>query len=134
MCRIKTGERAQLWFTVLVFTQSDGVCFISSIIDHQVKEYYPHFHRNTPLEWIVHHTPSGYMDRYGWLKSMAHLSTVCGTSPFDNYILLFDGHDSHFDDHTLCYISTCNIQPFVLKSGKYGNDQPKDNGPNSKLK
>ena len=27
-----------------------------------------------------------------------------------------------------------NIQPFILKVGYYINDQPNDNGPNSKLK
>ena len=74
------------------------------------------------------------MDRDGWLKSITQLSNLCGASPVKKHILFFDGHDSHFDDGALRQMMCKNIQLFVLKSGKYINDHPNDNGPNAKLK
>ena len=65
---------------------------------------------------------------------MNQFSNVCGTSPVKNQIILFDGHDSHFDNRALRQMMYRNIQPFVMKSGNSINDQPNYNGPNSKLK
>ena len=89
---------------------------------------------NIPLDLTVHHTPSGYMDRDGWLKSMTQFSNICGASPVNNQILFSDGHDSHFDDRTLTKTQIKNIHPFILQSGESINDQTNDNGPNSKRK
>ena len=75
-----------------------------------------------------------YMDRDGYLKSMAQLSNIYNTSPINNHILFFSGHDSHFEYCSLTQMQINNIQPFVLKAGEYVNNQPNDNGPNSKLK
>ena len=74
------------------------------------------------------------MDRDGWLKSMTQLSNICGASPVNNQILLFDGHDSNFDNRSVTQIQSKNFQPFILKAGESINDQPNDNTPNSKLK
>ena len=74
------------------------------------------------------------MDRDGWLKSMTQFSNICSASPVNNQILFFDVHDSHFDNRALTQMQSKNIQPFILKAGDYINDQPNDNGPNSKLK
>ena len=49
-------------------------------------------------------------------------------------MLFFDGYTSHFYDRALSYMEDQYIQPFVLKSGKYGNYQTNDNGTNAKLK
>ena len=65
---------------------------------------------------------------------MTQLSNVCGASPVNNQILFFDGHDSHFNNGTLRQMMCKNIQPFVLKYGNSTNDQPNENGPNSKLR
>ena len=134
MWKVKTGERAPLWCTLLVFTRSDGKCFMPPVIVHQAKEYYQDIHHNIPLDWTVHHTTSGYMDRYGWLKVMTQLSNICVASPVKNQIIFFDGHDSHFDDCALTKTQSKNIQPFILKSGDSINEQLNDNEPNSKLK
>ena len=101
---------------------------------HQAKEYSQYLHYNIPLDWVVHNTPSSYMDRDRKLKYTTQLSNVCGASPVNNQILFFDGYDSHFDDGAPRQIMYKNIQPFVLKSGKYIKDQPNDNGPNAKMK
>jgi hypothetical protein len=87
-----------------------------------------------PSNWIVHCTPSGYMDRDGWFKSIIRFSAQYGNDPFNPQFLFFDGHDSHFDADSFDYMHTKNIQPFILKSGDSTNDQPNDNGSNGKLK
>ena len=104
------------------------------VIIHQSKEYSQDLHHNIPLNWTVHHTSSGYMDRDGWLKAMTQFSNICGASPVNNQILLFNGHHSHFDDRALAHMQNKNIQPFILKVGESINDQPNDNGSNSTLK
>ena len=104
------------------------------IVVHQSKEYSQDPHQNIPLEWAVHHTPSEYMDRYGWLKPMTQFFNICDKSPVNNQIILFNGHNSHFNDRDLTQMKGKNIQPFILKGGDSINAQPKDNGSNSKLK
>ena len=61
---------------------------------------------------------------------MNQFPTVCG---INNQIIFFNGHASHFDERVLRYMEDRNIQPFVLKLGDSGNDQPNDNGLNAKL-
>ena len=134
MWKGQTGERAPFWCILLVFTRADGQCFMYPVIVHQAKEYSQYLHHNIPLDWIVHHTSSGYMDRHGWLKAMTQLSNICGASPVNNQILFFDGQDSHFNDRARTKMQSKNIQPFILKAGDSINNQPNNNGPNSKLK
>ena len=104
------------------------------VIFHQAKEYSQYYHHNIPLDWTVHHIPSEYMDRDGWLKAMTQLYNICGASPVNNQILFFGGNDSHFYDRALTQMKIKNIQPFILKAGDSINNQPNDNRPNSKLK
>ena len=54
---------------------------MSPIILHQDKEYSKDIYYNVPLDWIVHHTPYGYMDRDGWLNVMTQFSNIYGASP-----------------------------------------------------
>ena len=74
------------------------------------------------------------MDRYRWLKDMTQFPNICGTSPVKNQILLFDGDSSHLDDRARTQIQSKNIHPFILKAVDSNNDQPNENGPNSRLK
>ena len=74
------------------------------------------------------------MDRHRWLKYTAQLSNICGASPINNKILLFDGHGSHFNNGALRKMNYTKIQPFLLKVGNNINDQNNDNVPNAKLK
>ena len=115
MWKVKTGERAPLWCTLLVFTVSNGQCFVPPIILHQSKEYTQDIHFNITLYCMVHHTPSGYMDIDGWLKSVTQLSNICVASPVNNQILFFNGHYTHVDCRALRHMDFRNIQPFVLK-------------------
>ena len=107
---------------------------MTPVVVHQSKEYSQDLHHNIPLDWTGHHTPPGYMYRYGWLKAMTQLSNICGAPPVNNQILFFDGQDSHFDDRSLTQTQSKNIQPFIFKAGEFINDQPNDNGPTSILK
>ena len=107
---------------------------MSPIILHQANQYSQDLRYNVPLEWIVHHTTYGYMDRYGWLTAVTQLINVCNASPVNNQILSFDGHSSHFNNGALRQMMRKNIQPFVLKYGDSITNQLNDNGPNAKLK
>ena len=131
---MQTGDRAPFWCTLLVFTIAYGKCFMPPVIVHQANEYSQDLHYNIPLDWTVYPTSSRYMDRDGCIKAMIQLSNICGASPVNNQIIFFDGHDSHFKDRALIKMQRKNIQPFILKAGDSINDQPNDNGPNSKLK
>ena len=115
MWKVKTGKQAPLWCTLLVFNQADGQCFVPPITVHQANYYSQDIQSNVPLDCTVHHTPSGYMDRYVWIKYMTQFYNVCLASPINNHILLFNGHGSHFDNGTLRKMMCRNIQPFVLK-------------------
>ena len=106
MWKVKTGEHAPFWFTLLVFTRAYGQCFMPPSVVHQAKEYSQDLHHNIPFDWTVHHTPSGYMDRDGWIKAMNQLSNIYGASPVNNQILFLYGHNSHFDDHALTQMQT----------------------------
>ena len=98
ICKVQTGERAPLWCNLLVFARAGGKCFMPPIIFHQANEYSQDIHHNISFDWTFHHTPSGYMDRYWWIKAMNQVSNICGASLVKNQILFFDGHDSHFDE------------------------------------
>ena len=76
MRKVKTVERPPFWCTWLVSTWENRRCFIPPIILHQTKEYFEDLHFKIPLDWTVHHTPSGYMDRERWLKPMTQLYHV----------------------------------------------------------
>ena len=134
MWRVKNGERAPFWCTLLILTGDDGKLFMSPIVVHQAKDYSQDLHHNILLDYKVHHTPSGYMDIDGWLKAMTQLYNICDASPVNNQIIFFNGHDSHFDDCSLIQIQGKKIQPFILKPGDSINDQPNGNGHNSKIK
>ena len=119
--------------TLPVFAQVDGKYFLPPIIAHQSKEYSQGIHLNIPLELIVRHTPSGYMDRDKCIKSMTQLFNVYSASPTNNQMICLDGHSSHFGDGALRKLMCKNIQLFVLKSGEFISNQPNDNDPNAKL-
>ena len=73
-----------------------------------------------------------YMDRNDWIKTMMHFKTFCGANKLNTHVLLYDGHDRHFDDRSIHIIRSHHITPFILKSGDPVNDQTNYNG--TKLK
>ena len=89
---------------------------------------------NLPGNQVVHNTPSGYIDRNGWLKTTENFSSLAGTSAGNPQFLFFDGHDSHWDSDSLDLYSKRNCHPFFLKAGDSTNNQPNDNGPNAAFK
>ena len=97
---------------------------------HQGANYTQDLHWNLPSDWLVHCTPSGYMDRDGWMKAMSLFSSTYGSSKMKPQVLFFDGHDSHFDDRATYIMQSHHIYPFILKAGDSTNNQPNDNRPN----
>ena len=88
---------------------------------------------NIPSYWVIHKSLSGYMDRYGWHKSMSYFPSMCCSSPLNPLVLLYDGHESHFDDRELYILHIHNLQSFIIKAGDYIHEQTKNIGPNMKL-
>ena len=104
------------------------------MIVHQAENYTQDLHWNLPSDWLVHNTPSGYMDRDGWMNTMSLFSRTFGAIKMNPQVLFFGGHDSHFDDRAPHILQSHHISQFILKAGDSTNDQPNDNGPNLKLK
>ena len=132
--KCKDGEHAPFWVTVLFFTRADGQCFLPPVVVHKGAEQTADFHYGVPADWLIHHSPSGYMDRDGWYKVVRMFTKLSGASKGNIQILFYDGHDSHWDADALDIMATSFVQPFVLKAGNSENDQPNDNGSNAKLK
>ena len=63
--KTQEGDHAPFWFTLLFFTRADGQCFIPPTVVHKGSEWLDSFSHNLPGNWVVHNTPSGYMDRDG---------------------------------------------------------------------
>ena len=60
--KCRDGEHTSFWVTVLFFTRADGQCFIPPVIVHKGGELTADFTYGVPDDWVVHNTPSGYMD------------------------------------------------------------------------
>lgn len=132
--KTQTGERSPFWCSFLFFSRADGQCFIAPTVIHQGTELTADFLLNLPGNWIVHTTPSGYMDRDGWYKTINNFAHMSGASESNKQFLYFDGHDSHWDSDALELLENKHIQSFFLKSGDSEKDQPNDNGPNACVK
>ena len=132
--KAQTGERAPFWVTLLFFTRADGQCPIPPVIVHQSATLSADLLLGVPGDWIVHCTPSGYMDRDGWWKAIQQFCKLSGAHAGNNQALFFDGHDSHWDADALDMMSHNFVHGFFLKAGDSVNDQPNDNGFNAKAK
>ena len=132
--KTQTGERAPFWCSFLFFSRADGQCFIPPTVIHQATDMGADFLLEIPDDWIVHGTPSGYMDRDGWYKTIINFANLSGATKSNKQFLYFDGHDSHWDSDALQLLEDRHIKSFFLKSGDSEKDQPNDNGPNACVK
>ena len=48
-------------------------------------------------DWTVYVTPPGYIYQGGWLKSIIHLRTKSGKTPWIHRDIFFDFHYSYYD-------------------------------------
>ena len=130
MWKVKNIGSAPLWYTIILFSRADVKCLMPPIVSQKAKDYFQDIHHNIPLYFKVHHTPSGYMDRDGWIKAMTQLLNRLSASHVNNQILFFGGHVIHFENLTLPQMQRENIQPFILKAVGSINNQYNDNGRN----
>ena len=93
-------------------------------IVHQATEYTSDLKLNLPGNWTPHHTPSGYMDRDGWFKTIHNFVQLSGASASNLQYLFFDGHDSHWDSAALKLLWKNFVEPFFLQAGNSENYQP----------
>ena len=122
--KYQTGERYTFCCTDMIFTRASGQLFMSPVIVHQAENYTKDVYWNLPSDWLVHNTPSGYIDMYVWMKEMSLFSRTYGASKLNPQVLFFDGHDSHFYDRATHLLRSHHISPFILKAGDSTNDQP----------
>ena len=73
-------DHAPFWFTMLFFTRTDRQAFIPPIVVHKTSEWSEYVGMNLPGHWVVHNTPSGYMDINGWLKITLSFTRLIGSS------------------------------------------------------
>ena len=99
--KTQTGERAPFWCTILFFTHADGQCFIAPTIVHQAAKFTADLLYGIPDNWVIHATPSGYMDHHGWYKMIDNFTKLSRASKGNPQFLFFDGHDSHWDADAL---------------------------------
>ena len=83
---------------------------------------------------MVHDTPSGYIDRDGWYKTIHNFSSLTSSSFHNPQSNFSDGHNSHWDADALDEMKYNHIHAYLLKSGDSENDQPNDNNPNTCFK
>ena len=133
ICKCQDGEHAPFWVTILFFLRADGQCFLPPCLVHQGAELSADFLYKIPADWIVRHSPSGYMDRDGWFKGIYMFSKLSGCHVGNIIKKYYDDHDSHWDADTLDLMSKSFIQHFVLNAGNSENYQPQHNGSNAKL-
>ena len=132
--RTVEGEHAPFWVTLLFYTRADGQCFVPPTIVHQACEWTADLGIGVPDNWVVHSTPSGYMDRDGFIKTCDNFARLSGSSATNHQFSFFDGHDSHWAPEALDLLAKQNVSSFFLKSGDSVRDQPNDNGPNCSLR
>lgn len=99
--KTQEGEKAPFWVSFLFFSRADGQCFIPPTIVHQGTELSGDMQHGLPDDWILHSSPSGYMDRDGWFKTIDNFSKLSGASEGNPQFLFFVGHDSHWDSDAL---------------------------------
>ena len=102
---------------------------------NQRNHYTKYIYYNTPSDWVVHISMSGYMYQDEWPKSMLHFYYICGSSPLEHQVLFYDGDDIiYFYDKSFNALYSHRILDLVLKAGESAHNQTNDNGPRLKLK
>ena len=71
---------------------------------------------------MVHNTPSGCIDRYGWYKIIKNFSNLTSSSVYNPQFNFFNGHESHWDADALDEMKNNHIHACLLKAGDSEND------------
>ena len=106
------GEHAPFWKTMLFYTRADGQCFIPNTIVHQASEWKSDLGYDLLDNWVVHSTPSGYMDRDGLIKTCENIAKLSGSSEINPHFLFFYGNDSHWAPEALDILADSGISAF----------------------
>ena len=70
-----------------------------------------------PGEWVVHVTPSVYIDRYGWLKFIIFFGTVFRGIAWYQQVLFFDIDNPHYNAVSFDIMVSYFVQTFIFKPG-----------------
>lgn len=131
------GEKSPYWASILFASRADGQLHIPPTVVHQGASTTTlplSFAKNLMDDGVIHASPSGYMDQDGFRKFAVHFVAFSGAKPGNFQYLYLDGHESHWDSEALAYLLNNSVRPMFLKSNDSINDQPNDNGMNSRLR
>ena len=117
-----------------MFTHTDRYCLIHLAMVHRSTHYTQDIHYNIPSDFLVHNSPSEYMDYDGWNKYTAFFASMCCSSPINTQVLFYDGNDRHFENRELKILCSHHNQYFILNTGDSVHDQPNSNSTKLKLK
>ena len=153
MQSLTTSEHAAFWCTVFSVTKADGTLLPPVVlhqgVDNELSQAScslgdaftsdpaitgsEHGPPNVPRDWMVRQSSSGYMTEEIWMDVANHIILNC---PRANgpYLLYIDGHGSHWNEKALRKLKDHGIYVCFLRSHNSEQDQPNDNGFNSRQK
>lgn len=125
------GGKAEFWVTFFFWIRADGQFVIPPCVVHSCAQLSEFYVLNLPEDWCVHCSPSGYMDRDGWLKVNRHFKKYCGPKrPLYQY---YDAHDSHWDPDALQEMYDDLIFPTFFNAHDSDRKNMGDNGNNAQV-
>ena len=65
---------------------------------------------------------------------MSYLISICGSSPVNQRVIIFDGPNVHFHDMVVDILIHNHLHNFFLKDRDYVNEQLNDIGPKASIK
>ena len=74
------------------------------------------------------------MNYDGWFKSIAQFAHMYRSLKKNKNILLRGDDGSRFDPNSMDLMASKRVQPFIPKADNSTNNQPNENGENTKLK
>ncbi|KAJ1442357.1 hypothetical protein B484DRAFT_426828 [Ochromonadaceae sp. CCMP2298] len=134
--RVHKEERAPFWATMFYWFEATGAHPCPPVIVHQGGEgdtIRADYLDGLPKDWVVHATPSGYMDQKGFALVCYSLVQHCQARMGYPKNLYVDGHESHWCSQCLCFLRDRHIYLMFLKAHDSTNDQPNDMGNNAQV-
>lgn len=125
------GGKADFWVTFFFWIRADGQFIIPPAVVHSAAQMAEFYVLNLPSDWCVHCSPSGYMDRDGWLKVTRHFIAHCG--PKRPLYAYYDAYDAHWDPDALKLSYDNGIYPTFFNAHDSDRKNMGDNGNNAQV-
>jgi hypothetical protein len=134
--RLHKGERAPFWATMFYWSKATGAHPCLPVIVHQGEEgdtIRADYLDGLSKDWVVHATPSWYMDQKGFALVCHSLVQHCQARMGYHKLLYVDGHEIHWCSQCLRFLRDRHIYLMFLKAHDSTNDQPNNMGNNAQV-